>query len=34
MCKGGAVRYSEETIIKYLDANFRTSTHDPGERSH
>ena len=30
MCQGGAVRYSEETVIKYLDAHFRTSTSDTG----
>ena len=27
----GAVRYSEEVVIQYLDARFRTSTSDRGE---
>lgn len=33
MCQGGAVRYSEEVVIQYLDAHFRTSTSDAGGRS-
>jgi len=31
MTEKGAVRYSEEVVIRYLDAHFRTSTSDTGE---
>jgi hypothetical protein len=31
MSDKGAVRYSEEVVIRYLDARFRTSTSDTGE---
>ena len=31
MSEKGAVRYSEEVVIRYLDAHFRTSTSDTGE---
>jgi hypothetical protein len=27
----GAVRYSEETVLQYIDAHFRISTSDTGE---
>ena len=31
MSEKGAVRYSEEVVIRFLDARFRTSTSDTGE---
>lgn len=31
MTEGGAVRYSEESVIQYLEAHFRKSTSDTGE---
>lgn len=34
MTNGGAVRYSEETVLKYLDSRLRTSTIDPGKAGH
>lgn len=34
MTDGGAVRYSEETVLKYLDSRLRTSTMDPGKAGH
>lgn len=30
MSKGGAVRYSEETVQQYIASHCRTSTSDPG----
>lgn len=31
MSARGAVRYSEETVLQYIDAHFRISTSDTGE---
>jgi hypothetical protein len=30
----GAVRYSEETVLQYIDTHFRISTSDKGEHPH
>lgn len=32
MAKGGAVRYTEESVQQYVAAHCRTSTSDTGER--
>ena len=33
MSERGAVRYSEETVLQYIDAHFRISTSDSGEHA-
>ena len=32
MSARGAVRYSEETVLQYIEAHFRISTSDTGEK--